>query len=132
MGHSVPPQMQQNAHDGHGLHLPALSPSGVMGNHGNAGFQSFSNSMSQQPSMQYNMDTSGPNSGVFGMMNSNSGAMQMMGESDGFTLVKGISSYGLKKQIRRANIDDGRTSNMSDLSKTINSQLDKNSRTQQR
>ena len=124
----MPAQMQQNAHDGQGLHLPALSPSGVMGNNGNMGFQSFSNSMSQQPSMHLQFDSSGPSSGAFGMMNSNSGAMQMMGESDGFTLVKGISSYGLKKQIRRANIDDGRTSNMSDFSKTINSQFDKNSR----
>ena len=78
--------------------------------------------------MHLQFDSSGPSSGAFGMMNSNSGAMQMMGESDGFTLVKGISSYGLKKQIRRANIDDGRTSNMSDFSKTINSQFDKNSR----
>ncbi len=55
----------------------------------------------------------------------------MMGESDGFTLVKGISSYGLKKQIRRANIEEGRTSNMSDASKTMTSQFDKSSRTPQ-
>ena len=102
-----------------------------MGNQANMGFQSYSNSMSHQPSMQLNLDNSGPGSGVFGLMNSNSGAMQMMGESDGFTLVKGISSYGLKKQIRRANIEEGRASNMSDASKTITSQFDKSSRTPQ-
>lgn len=97
MGHALAPHLQQNANDGQGLHLPALSPSGVMANNGNMGFQSWSNSMSQQPSMQLQLDASGPSSGAFGTMNANSGAMQMMGESDGFTLVKGISSYGLKK-----------------------------------
>lgn len=41
---------------------------------------------------------------------------------DGFTLVKGISSYGLKKMRMKAGLDDDMT-NMSDLTKTNMSHL---------
>lgn len=71
----MPQQIQQASAEHQGVHLPALSPNGIMGNHGNMGFQSYSNSMSHQPSMQLNLDNGGPGSGVFGLMNSNSGAM---------------------------------------------------------
>lgn len=44
----------------------------------------------------------------------------MMGASDGFTLVKGISSYGLTKARKRANIDN----RFSEMTKTYDSQFD--------
>lgn len=72
--------------------------------------------------MQLYNDLGGLNGGL-GSFNTTPG-IQMMGESDGFTLVKGISSYGLKKQRRQAARDDGRFSNMSDFSKTANSHID--------
>lgn len=61
--------------------------------------------------------------GGLGSFNPNP-VVQMMGESDGFTLVKGLSSYGLKKQRRQAARDDGRFSNLSDFSKTAHSQIE--------
>ena len=44
--------------------------------------------------------------------------MQMIGHTDGFTLVKGISSYGMNKMRKRANIDESKISNFSDMTKT--------------
>lgn len=44
----------------------------------------------------------------------------MMGASDGFTLVKGISSYGLTKARKRANIDN----RFSEMTKTYVSNFD--------
>ena len=47
----------------------------------------------------------------------------MMGNTDGFTLVKGISSYGMNKMRKRANIDESKISNFSDMTKTATSQF---------
>ena len=46
-----------------------------------------------------------------------------MGHSDGFTLVKGISSYGMSKMRKRANIDESKISNFSDMTKTQTSMV---------
>ena len=51
----------------------------------------------------------------------------MMGQSDGFTLVKGISSYGLKQMKKRANVFDD-FSNVSEMTKTNTSRFAKKSR----
>jgi hypothetical protein len=48
----------------------------------------------------------------------------MMGHSDGFTLVKGISSYGMSKMRKRANIDESKISNFSDMTKTQTSVIE--------
>jgi len=49
----------------------------------------------------------------------------MMGASDGFTLVKGISSFGLTKARKRANIDN----RFSEMTKTYTSVFNETKRT---
>ena len=50
----------------------------------------------------------------------------MMGQSDGFTLVKGMSSFGLTKARKRANIDQSKFSRFSEMTRTHATHFDPN------
>lgn len=52
----------------------------------------------------FDQSDTGATQGGFDQQLTNAG--QIMGLSDGFTLMKGISSYGLKNMIKKANIDE--------------------------